>query len=502
MEYLVTAEEMKRYDQTAIHTFGIPALVLMERAALSAAEEILWFMKQHPKKDGSAYRLLIGAGMGNNGADGLALARILSRKAQVEVVCIGQREHATAQWEQQYEILKNYPVQTGSNPVADEYDIVVDALFGVGLSREITGSYREWIERLNGLKGWKVALDVPSGIHSDHGRVMGCAFRADLTVCFAFRKRGLLFYPGCLYAGNTLVKEIGIDEQTFGDGVPQMFRLTEEPEEVLPVRVPDGNKGSFGKVLMVAGSNNMAGAALLCGESCLRTGAGMVKLVSPGENRVIIQTALLEALYTDVLDQASLSWADVLVIGPGIGQSQEAKERLVTLLQAHQPLVVDADGLNLISGELKLQDLLRKRAQKEAPVILTPHVGELSRLIGKTIAEIKEYPVRAAQEAAEAFGCIVVSKDARTLICQQNRQICMNAAGDHGMATAGSGDVLAGIIAGLLAQGMEGFQAACVGAYLHGKAGEEAARRFGSYSMKAGDLITALKSMKGRKENS
>jgi NAD(P)H-hydrate epimerase len=204
MEYLVTAEEMKRYDHAAIHELGIGSMVLMERAALAVTEAIKAWLSEHPECD---RRVLILAGCGNNGADGLAIGRMLALSAKVEVVVVGNREYATDEWKQQYAILGKYPVKTGSRPSRDEYDVLVDAIFGVGLSREITGPYKEWIDYLNASEGWKVAVDVPSGIDADTGVVRGTAFRADLTVCFAFRKRGLAFYPGCLYAGEVQVKE-------------------------------------------------------------------------------------------------------------------------------------------------------------------------------------------------------------------------------------------------------------------------------------------------------
>lgn len=498
MEYLVTAEEMKRYDHAAIHELGIGSMVLMERAALAVTEAIKAWLSEHPECD---RRVLILAGCGNNGADGLAIGRMLALSAKVEVVVVGNREYATDEWKQQYAILGKYPVKTGSRPSRDEYDVLVDAIFGVGLSREITGPYKEWIDYLNASEGWKVAVDVPSGIDADTGVVRGTAFRADLTVCFAFCKRGLAFYPGCLYAGEVQVKEIGIDEITFGELPPKMFCYEESVEVLLPERIPDGNKSTFGKVLIAAGSKNMAGAAVLCAGSCMRIGAGMVKVLSPAENRVILQSTLPEALYTDQMEEDLFDWADVLVVGPGLGQTEEAEGILEQFInRVNLPILIDADGLNLLSGRRDLQEQLTAQAKEGRTVILTPHVGELARLTGKTIAKIKEKPVEVAEKLAADWQVIVVSKDARTLIVRDGSPICLNLSGCDAMATAGSGDVLSGIIAGLLAQGVDGWKAACIGTYVHGKAGEAAAEQSNHYSVTALDLVEALKTWKGRKK--
>ncbi len=509
MEYLLTAKEMQEYDAATIEKIGIPALVLMERAALAVYEEIL---KELGGTGFGNKKVLILAGCGNNGADGLALARMLTEHGQstwpagvsragntreedrfrVEVIICGNREKATDAWKTQYEILKHFPVGTGSKVVADEYDILVDALFGVGLSRDIIGEYADLICRFHESKGFKVSIDMPSGIHSDSGRVMGCAFKADLTVCFAFGKRGLYAYPGCEYAGKVVVKKIGIGEQTFGQTSPGMFRYTEKLADLLPKRAGHGNKGTFGKVLLAAGNRNMAGAAVLAAGSCYRAGAGMVKVFTRECNRLILQTALPEAiLCTDEPD--SYKWPDVLAMGPGIGMDEWAYGVFSSFLKdSNLPLIIDADGLNLLSAHKELMELVSLQAGEGRIIILTPHVGELARLCGITIAQVKENPVEIAIGLAQKLNCVIVSKDARTYICQNTKPVCMNTTGNSGMAVAGSGDVLTGVIAGLLAQGMEPFAAAAVGAYLHGLAGDLAAARLGERGMTAVDLMKAI----------
>lgn len=502
MEYLVTAEEMKSYDHAAIHRIGIPSLVLMERAALSVFDEI---RKRFP--EGKGRKALILAGCGNNGADGLAIARMLSEAGfSAEAVICGNQEKAGSEWKTQYEILSHFPVRTGSKPQLSEYDILIDALFGVGLSREITGEYARLIGWFNEAKGFKVAVDVPSGIHSDNGKVMGCAVRADLTVSFAYGKRGLYFYPGCEYAGNVTVKQIGIGETAFFGRRPGMFRYTEKAKELLGIRDGSGNKGTFGKVLLAAGSRNMAGAAVLAAFGCYRSGAGMVKVLTPECNREILQTALPEALLCTELPSRPediFAWPDVLAIGPGLGTDERACELMRAFLEnSSLPLVIDADGLNLLVMHPELMAMVeaqcrgrRGNTKEEIPkrsIILTPHVGELARLCQKTAAQVKEFLPDEAMGLAKRLNCVIVSKDARTFICQNGHPVCINTTGNSGMATAGSGDVLAGIIAGLLAQGMAAYEAASVGVYLHGLAGDAAAARLGEHGMLAGDLAASV----------
>lgn len=485
--YLVTAEEMKEYDNNTIERIGIPGMVLMERAALAAMEYILERWER-----GSA---LILAGVGNNGGDGLALARLLSESGwQVEVWCVGNPERATGQWNAQRYILDSYPVDFSSNPKRNEYTIMVDALFGVGLSREITGEYAQAVEVFRGLAGFKLALDVPSGIDSDTGRIWGIAVKADATVTFGFMKRGLGLYPGCEWAGKIIPADVGITETSFFGREPETFAFAEEPGKLLPDRAGDGNKGTFGKILLVAGSVNMAGAAVLAGKAAYRAGAGMVKVITPEENRVILQTAVPEALYGTQWELTEgLAWADVIVIGPGIGKSQSAVNNLRQVLKyGEKPLVIDADGLNLLAENRELQQLLEVQEEKGRKVVLTPHMGELSRLTGVPIQELKQSLKEYGTELAKRFHVIVAAKDARTFVCRESGSAYLNLCGNSGMATAGSGDVLAGITGALLAQMEDAFTAAALAVYIHGKAGDAAVARKGLRGCMAGDIVEAL----------
>lgn len=509
MEYLVTAGEMKQYDTNTIERIGIPGMVLMERAVLAAFGVIEERFGNLPVEQ---KRVFVMAGVGNNGGDGLALARLLSEAGYtVTVQCVGNTDKASEQWKMQRNILEHFPVSFCGKNIETEYTIMVDALFGVGLSRNIEGEYAQAMESFNHSNGFKLSLDIPSGIHADTGRVLGCAVSADVTVTFGFLKRGLMLFPGMEYAGEVIRADMGITDKSFFDNPPEMFFYKEEPESLLPVRNKGGNKGTFGKVLLVAGSMKMAGAAILSAKAAYRIGAGMVKVISPEENRVIIQETVPEALYGTCEDlESSLKWADVIAIGSGMGTGDYGRACLEkVILESRLPMVIDADGLNLLAGErakktvcrakqegqeqqINLWDELIKQAREGRQVILTPHAGELARLLQCTVGELKEdLPERGKELSAELHG-VVVAKDARTFTCMENKPVCVNVHGNSGMATAGSGDVLAGIIAGLLAQGMEAFQAAGVGVYVHAKAGDKAAGALGEHACMAGDLVNYL----------
>lgn len=487
VRYLVTAGEMKEYDSNTTDRIGIPGMVLMERAALTVRDYIL---KRWEK--GNA---LILAGVGNNGGDGLALARLLAEKDwRVEVWCVGDPAKASGQWKAQRHILESYPVDFSSIPGRTEYTIMVDALFGVGLSREITGEYTRAVTDFQSRQGFKLALDIPSGIDSDTGSVRGTAVKADATVTFGFLKRGLCLYPGCRWAGEVVLADIGITERSFFGREPETFTFAGEPEALLPGRAEDGNKGTFGKILLAAGSVNMAGAAVLAAKAAYRTGAGMVKVITPEENRPILQTAIPEVLFGTQWELAEgLDWADAAVIGPGIGRSQSAASNLCQVLKyGDKPLVIDADGLNLLAESSELQQLLEEQGRKGRKVVLTPHVGELSRLTGVPVQELKRSLITYGTELAKRFHVIVVAKDARTFVCRESGSAYCNLCGNSGMATAGSGDVLSGVTGALLAQMEDAFTAAALAVYLHGRAGDAAAARKGRRGCMAGDIAEAL----------
>lgn len=492
MRYLVTAQEMKEYDRITIEEIGIPGLVLMERAALKSLEVI---EQEFGAEELFGKKVIVLAGYGNNGGDGLALARLLAeRGCQVKIWCVGSEAKATDSFRVQKKICDNFDIPFVTIPGVEAYDIAVDALFGVGLTRLMGGEYANAVELFNRLSGWKLSLDIPSGIDADTGKIMGAAVKADATVTFGFEKRGLYFFPGNVYAGKISCVDIGITERAFQGNLPQMFVLDDPMSQLLPSRDPAGNKGTFGKVLLIAGSVNMAGAAILAGNAAYRIGAGMVKVISPEENRVILQTSLPEALLGTEADlEDSLNWADVVAIGPGIGRSEKALSMLRTVIcQGEQPLVLDADALNLLSDHEELLQKVGEEGRNGRTIIVTPHPGELARLMKLSVPEVKDHLLETGTQLATGHNLIVVAKDARTIICSPDMIPCMNISGNSGMGTAGSGDVLTGMIAGMLAQGTDGFEAACRSVRIHGLCGDAVAENKGEHGCMAGDLWKVL----------
>lgn len=551
MRTLVTGKQMKAVDAHAIGTIGIPSMVLMERAALGVAREVKRILAgaaktgaaqgaaetgaaQWTAKTGMAQGAAVWSvcGTGNNGADGIAAARMLFLEGvSACVVLMGQPERGTEEFLHQLKIARNLGMEIISWEQWKELDeqgesrgrVLIDAVFGVGLSREVQGAYAECIRRINGLRGdgiigSVVAVDVPSGIHSDTGRVMGAAVNADVTVTFGWEKRGTVLYPGRDCAGRVLVENIGFpplsaaeqeaEDGEEGEAIP--YACTYGPEDLgrIPRRAAYSNKGTFGKVLIVAGSENMCGAAYLSALAAYRTGAGLVKLLTVEENRLILQSKLPEAIlatytagqlmegreeFRKLIDE-QCRWADVVVLGPGLGGGAYVEYLVEDILtMACSPVVVDADGLNAIAAHPYLTSYFTEN------IILTPHLGEMARLTGQTIAEIRENLVETAAEYASHYGLTCVLKDAATVVASREGGIYINTSGSSAMAKAGSGDVLTGIIAGLLGLGLDESESARLGVYLHGLAGELAAERTGSHSMLASDLADAIGGAMGGK---
>ncbi len=487
MEFLVTAAQMKQCDDYTIHSTGIPSMVLMERAALSVAEEM-----EKEKCDMSSVLVICGAG--NNGGDGFALARLLDERGiRVTVAFEGRESSLTEETFRQ----KNICARCGINPCSNyrerEYTVIIDALFGVGLSRTVEGKYAELIEWMNRQQAFRVAVDIPSGIQADTGRIMGTAVRADLTVTFAYLKLGHILYPGTEYCGKVIRRDIGIT----ADGLRRAsaaFTYGEDDLSRVTPRNPRSHKGTYGKVLLVAGSHGMGGAAVLAARAAYRSGCGLVRIFTHESNRLIIQSSIPEAVVStweneeDLIEKLDevLSWPDVIGIGPGLGRGKLTQKIIRRVFErCRTPLVVDADGLN----ELALcQDLL---FQTEAKVVLTPHIGEMERFSGRPKSDILNDICACAEETARRYHVICVLKDARTVVTDGSR-LYVNTSGNSGMATGGSGDVLTGLICGLLAQKMTLFEGTALGVYIHGLAGDLAARDKGAYGMLAGDIADRI----------
>ncbi len=486
MEYLLNSKEMKECDSNIINKMGLASLVLMERAALSVVEELY---------DGifDLKKVLVVCGNGNNGGDGFAVARLLYlKKVDVRVLFIGDEKNCTLETKKQMEIVRNYGIKIDKESDFRGYTTIIDAIFGIGISRKIQGKYVEIIENINSSKANILSLDTPSGISADTGKIMGIAVRAEKTVTFAYKKLGLVLYPGAEYAGIVRVKDIGITDIGFEGKYPRIYSYNKDDLKRIPKRYNYSNKGTYGKVLVIAGGINMSGAAYFAAKAAYRMGAGLVKVYTSNENRSILQTMLPEAILNtydkDNIDIEELkkviSWASVIIMGPGMGIEENTKSILNILLSSTDlPLVIDADGINIIA---EYPEILKNH---KSNIILTPHLGEMARLVNKDICQVKENIIKEAEEYAKEKNIICVLKDTRTVVADGNTNLYLNQSGNNGMATAGSGDVLTGVIAGLLAQGMDNLQAATLGVYIHGLAGESAAYKLGTHSVIADDII-------------
>jgi NAD(P)H-hydrate epimerase len=347
-----------------------------------------------------------------------------------------------------------------------------------------------------------VSIDMPSGISADDGHMCGIAVKADATVTFNQVKIGHLMHPGYEYAGKLIIKDVGITDESFLGKEPSAFYYDGEANDILPERDPSGNKGTYGKVLVVAGSRNISGAAILAASAALKAGAGMVRVFTAAENADAVKTLLPEAIldtYEDfepVKDKLTeaMKWSTQAVIGPGIGTEAKGAELVRVMLESYnKSLIVDADALNLISGDDMLKSLLSDYARDGKKLILTPHLGEFSRLCGRDIRECKEHILQYPKELADRFHCTVICKDSRSVVADNNeKKIYINVSGNDGMATAGSGDVLTGILSSVLSYDLNDFETACIGSYIHGLAGDHAAMEVGRHSMVASDIAASL----------
>lgn len=507
MIYLPDGQEMKECDRKTTEYYKVPSMVLMERAALGFTDILL-------EQGYDMSRTGIVCGMGNNGGDGLAVARLLHLKGiPVKIFLLGEEQRATEQTTQQLAIVRKYGIPvcvlTTENywTQLSSCSLFIDGIFGVGLSREINGFYAEIISFMNHCPVPKAAIDIPSGIHAGNGQVCGCAVKADMTVTFAFCKAGLVLYPGADYAGVVHVAEIGITKESLAQTKTCLYTLsTEEILNRLPGRPARSNKGTYGKTVLFVGSSGMAGAAYFAAMAAYRAGCGLVRIVTPEENREILQTLVPEAVLTlydsqcpknsrdELLD--ALQWADSTGIGCGLGTGTAAEYLLELVLRhAQTPVVIDGDGLNLMAGNPELFKQYNVRMAEEPlrkKLMITPHLGEMARLTRIPVADIQKQLVTVATDYAKEHQVCCVLKDARTVVTSDCTHAYLNLTGNNGMATGGSGDILTGMICSFLAQGMDVEMAAVTGVHLHGCAGDRAADKAGCRGMTARDILEEI----------
>ncbi len=488
---VLNAETMKKADQKAIDN-GTPSRVLMERAATAALD----LLRQH--FDTSAVLFLCGGG--NNGGDGLAMARFFAEGGGNARLCyLGPttEDGAPDTAKMSTECARQYKLLPPSVPVCGEVDTngvtaVVDAIFGIGLTRPVEGRAKAAIQAVRAASIPTLAVDIPSGINADTGAVMGAALPATLTVAIAARKPGHLLFPGAELCGRVAVVDIGVTCDTKDAALLEQGDLA-----ALPPRPANAHKGRFGRVLIIGGAVGMSGAAYFSAKAALRAGAGLVEILAPSENRVIYQTQLPEALLTlyDPEDpdentvKTALARADAVAVGMGLSQSRTAlRLTAYAMANAKCPLIADADALNLMGRDPALQELC---FQRNEPTVLTPHLMEMSRISGTPIPGITADAIGHAKRIASTLGAVVVQKDARTVITD-GKAVFINDRGNSGMATGGSGDVLAGVIASFAAQGANALDAARLGVLAHALAGDAALKRCGNHGMMASDIIEGL----------
>lgn len=512
MKYAVTSREMKIYDRNTSEYYGVGTEILMERASLLVADEIdEW---KRVRSSDRKYCALVFAGVGNNGGDGICTARLLKQRGYLVYLCIiGDMTRSSDLFLKQLAIAEKYGVPKITLRSLDNeedersFDIIVDALFGIGLSRNLVGDHLKAVEMINSFKKERgsdlfvTSIDIPSGINADSGAILGDAVRADVTVTFNFAKLGHIFYPGCEYTGALRIRDAGITEDSFLGKDPLAF-FYENEDDLGLIRNKDSNKGSNGKVLVIAGSRNISGACVLAASACLRAGAGMVRVFTARENAEVIKALLPEAIldiYEDfepVMEKLSkaFEWSTQAVIGPGIGTGGKGRELVLSTLRYYdKSLIMDADALNLIAEDEQLMKLAQNYSSNKKRLILTPHMGEFSRLVNRGIKECKEYMCEYTKMLADKTHATILCKDSRSVVADSNeKKLYINVSGNDGMATAGSGDVLAGILGALLTQDMSAFRTAAAGAYIHGLAGDAACRSHGRYSMVASDIVAAL----------
>lgn len=502
---IVTADQMRELDRRASEEFGVPSIVLMENAGLRTFDV--------------AYRMLAGiegrrvaivCGRGNNGGDGFVVARHLHQVgADVRVLLVGRAEDVRGDARVNLDIAEHSGILI--EEVSDishvktalaHSDLIVDALFGTGIRDEVTGLPGEIIDAVNESNRPILAVDLPSGLAADTGQICGRCVHADETVTFGLPKIGLAVYPGAGYAGNVSVAEIGIPNSAFATANINTFVI--ESDDVLyrlPDRPSDAHKGTFGHAAVIAGSVGMTGAAAMASEAAVRIGAGLVTLGIPERLNDVLEVKLTEVMTVPMPETNAGSFSveakqkalalihrcDAAALGPGLSKNPETVRFMLELLpEIERPLVIDADGLNAVSEDVSVLGRLK------SPAVITPHPGEMSRLTGTHSAEIQSNRLKAAQEAAERFGAVVVLKGASTVIASPDGETWINSTGSVALASGGTGDILTGAIVGFLAQGLSPLDAAICTVYIHGRAGELAAEEIGEAGVAATDLLPRL----------
>lgn len=485
---VLTASQIREADDYTIKNEPIASIDLMERASKAFAN---WFIKNFQ----SSKPIAIFCGMGNNGGDGLAIARILHRQNfKVEVYIIKDKDKGSADFEINLDRFQqtspvNFISEALQIPVFQSEVIIIDAIFGSGLSKPVEGLHRKVIEAINDFRFPTVAVDIASGLFSDKPNGGGSIVKPAFTVCFQVYKLAFLMPENAEFVGDLVVVDIGLDQQFLADLATPYEVITDELiANLLKKRKKFAHKGDFGKVLLVSGSWGKVGASVLCAKACLRTGAGLLSIHAPGCAYEILQATVPEAMVETDVKRKKISKVkdfdrfDTIGIGPGIGTAEETKEVLSSILKSFKkPIVLDADALNILAENKKLLKYIPKGS------ILTPHPKEFERIAGKFNNSYERLVLQ--KKFSEQYHCITIVKGAHTSISTPDGEVFFNNTGNPGMATGGSGDVLTGMVAALLGQKYNSRDAAIIGVYLHGLAGDFAAKKLGQESMLPSDII-------------
>ena len=505
---IATAQEMKALDERTIAQCGVPSILLMENAAFGILDRLTGL---YPAL--SSYRVAVLCGGGNNGGDGLALARHLHRRGVgVEVVLLAEASKLTADAKTNWEILSKLGPRahlipssaavSGLAAVLEGSDLLIDAIFGTGLSKPLSGHWAEAVDCINRSGKPVVSIDIPSGISSDSGKVLGAAVRAAHTLTLGLPKRGHFLSPGLEHRGELGVVDIGIPQFLVEQsGIRVELITAESMAAFLPPRPRSAHKGTYGHLLILAGSRGKAGASVLASQGALRSGVGLVTLahpqgISPPQLPMEAMTLPLPETSDGAVAESGqkLLWdalpgKDALVLGPGLSQNPETQELARHLIfESPLPIVVDADGINALSGNTS------GLRSSPGPRLLTPHPGEMARVMGISPAAVLEDRMGIALGFAAEHRAVLVLKGACTLVASPDGRLLVNPTGNPGMAKGGSGDVLSGMIGALLAQGVPPLEAAALGVYVHGLAGDLASHELGEIGMLPSQLIDRLPS--------
>ncbi len=503
---VVSAAEMQRLDELTIQRYGTPGKVLMERAGTGATAVLL---QQFPHV--RRHRVVICAGKGNNGGDGFVIARLLARKrVRVEVFLLGKQSDVKGDAAGALAALRRTRVPIVETTSAqglgklaaslNDAGLVVDAVFGTGLNATVEGLYADALHLMNASGVPIFAVDIPSGLHADYGTPLGVAIQAEATATFGFAKIGQVIHPGIEHVGALAVVDIGIATEALAEAQPRTRLL--EPEDIAPLvprRDAEAHKGTCGHVLVIAGSRGRTGAARLAAHAACRTGAGLTTLAGPASLNDILAGGVPEVM-TALLDEqdgavrfdeggmrAVLEGKTAVVVGPGIGVHDDAQKLVRFLLsEVPLPMVVDADALTCVARDIGVLSSARARA------ILTPHPGEMARLLGSDTAAVQADRVGTARRFAVEHGCVLVLKGARSVVAAPDGAVWINPTGNPGMASGGMGDALSGILGGLLAQGLSPEEATRLGVYLHGDIADDVAGHRGQIGLLASDVIDGV----------